>query len=695
VSIVDGQAVDTEAVDSQAAQAPPGSQPALVDTRHQDRGRRGTVITTAAAVVGIVVLALVHTLVVGRRYHVGSFDDDASYILTARALTSGAGLTTKLATGLPLVGVYPPGYSALLSPLVLIWGHALLPLRALSVVLFLAIFPLTWVYLTARGISRGVRLVVLLLLAMSPVLATYGTMIMAEVPFIVVFLLLLLAAARWERDRQALTWAGAGTVAAAAGLLWLKEAGIGLVVGLVAWLVLRRLWRKAIVAAVGPTILFLPVVVARAVAGVSLIGSRYSDDLGGYYTGGLVHRVTHTVPHAIAAYVSKALPLSVVPTRASPLPFHGPTGALLAVVQWTVAPLTIVGFVVWVQRHRDAACLVVPFYLLETLLYPYINERRVVLVLPVIVAWYVLGGYAILGGIARAIGLTGRGSHVLPAALTLLIIVPLAFQFPRDYLYALHQDSARPGGSTYMAFLRNLGQPADVVETDYLWTTALYSGHRTASGVFVAPLCDLGLITKAVSQNDAGYLLNAALNKPGLVDNPCLLPVVAPQPWAIRLYRTGRDNASVFELIGPNTGHPRLADLTATAAMSTSGSTIIEKPEGPQADADPAGSYPTIQTVDGQASLTWTWSRPSQVSQVSLSAAAPTDGTLASLRIEARTTDGGWQTIAASGGPLGDGSSVPYLLAHLPRPLTTTAVRVTVAGTGTIGIHDLHVLGPT
>ena len=35
-----------------------------------------------------------------------------------------------------------------------------------------------------------------------------------------------------------------------------------------------------------------------------------------------------------------------------------------------------------------------PVYLAETLLWPEVNERRVILVLPVLVAWYVLGAKA-------------------------------------------------------------------------------------------------------------------------------------------------------------------------------------------------------------------------------------------------------------------------------------------------------------
>jgi len=38
---------------------------------------------------GLTLLGLAHALVVAPRYHFGSFDDDASYVLVAKALAAG------------------------------------------------------------------------------------------------------------------------------------------------------------------------------------------------------------------------------------------------------------------------------------------------------------------------------------------------------------------------------------------------------------------------------------------------------------------------------------------------------------------------------------------------------------------------------------------------------------------------------
>src|SRR3981081_3181864 len=140
-----------------------------------------------------------------------------------------------LLPGFRLPAVYPPGYAALLAPLTLL-NPPILAYRIVSLVCFVAVFPLVWWYLGQRRVSDPVRVGVLLLLALNPVFATYATMVMPETVFLVVFVLFLLAASRWARRGPVLTSAGVATVLLGAALIWLKEAGVGLVIGLVVWL---------------------------------------------------------------------------------------------------------------------------------------------------------------------------------------------------------------------------------------------------------------------------------------------------------------------------------------------------------------------------------------------------------------------------------------------------------------------------
>jgi hypothetical protein len=622
---------------------------------------------------------------VAPHYFVGSFDDDAGYIVTGRALLAGDGFGTHLANTATVAGSYPPGYSALLTPLLWLWPHTFVPLRLLSTVCYVAIFPLTWMYLGRRRVGEGVRVATLALLALGPPLATYGAMVMAEAPFIVLFLCLLLWVDRWERQGRVWTWTGLAVVLAAAGLIWLKEAAIGVAAGLVLWLLLRRsraaLWRAGLVAG-GVVALLLPVALARISEGIPLAGSRYSQELGGYYHGGLVDRVLHVAPHALWQLLSTALPATLVPYL-SPLPFHGHASDLWKLLSWHVSILAVVGAVVWARRHRDAATVIVPVYLAETLLWPYINERRVILVLPVLAAWYVLGAQAVARAVwtwwmsrpNRAAAVTGRwrGPQIAAVgAVALVVAGPLALQLPRDYLLNVGQDTSHFAGSRYVSILNHLGSPGDVVETSYLSSTALFAGHHTAGLAFTNTLssCDPGDLEAGLALDNAGYLLLGEFNKPGVLDSPCLSTAAGSSSWAVQLLHTDRDNASVFELIGPGTAHPDLRDLTSRATLSES------------------------VTANGATTLEWDWSDLAPVTQVSAGEAATTGSTTAVV-LQLRGSNGTWRTVAASQSPVGDGrDAAPYLLANLPADSQATAMRLVITGEGVPVATDVHALGP-
>jgi hypothetical protein len=502
-------------------------------------------------------------------------------------------------------------------------------------------------------------------------------MVMPETVFVVAFLLLLLIAERWEREVRVVCWAGVGTVLIAASLLWLKEAAAGMVLGLTCWFLLRRAWRKGLLTLAGSAVLMAPVLIARAIVGAPLIGSRYSDELG-VAAGGVIHRLVHVVPHSISTMVVSALPLSVVPTGVSPLPTHGVVGLVLDLVGWTLPPLVAFGLVDWVRHHRGPAALVAGGYLLETLAYPYMNERRIVLVLPVVMTWYVLGVRSATAALIRvtrralaawrtptvrsnAIGLR---RFVAAGSATLLVIAPLTAQFPRDYLFRVGQDSSAPHGSPYMSILSHLGTHQEVVETTYLWSTALFTGHRTASSAYHLP-CDDRAVRNAIQTDRGGYLLDAALNRPGQLESECLLHLADSSPWAVRLLRTRQDKASVYELIGPGTSHPDLVDLT---------------PGPPLSALDPR-------------TQNWSWARPVEVRQVTLGAASSRLGPARHVVIELLNPRGEWIAVASSTGAVGDGSRTRYLAVEFSSITLASAVRITVDGPGGPAVQDFHVLG--
>ena len=143
---------------------------------------------------------LAHTLAVAPTYYVGSFDDDANYLMAAHVLASGGGLTSTMPSGATVVANYLPGYPALLVPLIWVFGPALWTPRALSTLCVAALYPLLWAWMARRGVKPWYRVAVLGLLAINTVMATYSTMVMAEAPFLVVLVLTLFAIDRWDRQ---------------------------------------------------------------------------------------------------------------------------------------------------------------------------------------------------------------------------------------------------------------------------------------------------------------------------------------------------------------------------------------------------------------------------------------------------------------------------------------------------------------
>lgn len=667
----------------------------------------GPVLLAAATLLGVA-----HAAAVWPHYHVGSFDDDASYLETAQALLRGAGLTSPLPAGYPLAATYPPGFPALLVPLVALSGGSVLPERLFSLALFAALFPLTWHYLGGRGISWRARAVVLALLALGPVAATYAGMVMAEMPFLVALVLLHLVVARWDRDPRRVGPAAVGAVVLAAALVWLKEAGIGIAAGLVCWQLLRRRPGRAAAVAAGVGALLLPVVLARLVAGTPLLGARYSTEIGGYLAGGLLHRVVSVAPHALGQILSSALPLTVVPTGVSPLPTTGVLAAALGLLRVSAAPLTLLGLAVYARRHRDAAVLTVPVYIAEVLFFPYVNERRVILVLPIVLAWYVLGAGTLLGWLAAGARRLGAlAGWLLPglatAAAAALVLGALVPQFPRDYLLALGASTSHPRGSPYLDTLARLGPASAVVETDYLWTTSWLTGHRTAEGAYAqaeTAECAPGPVHAALVADHASYALTAALNSLGLA-SPCLLGILDSQPWSVPLLATAADTATVFALTGPGTTRPGEQDLLRARTPAVSAPVSCPPPlAGCAAGAAGAAAASWAATggvrataATGAVQLTWTWQRPRRLSLVSVQLARALGEGTGRVALQLRSPRGRWATVASAAGPV-DGPAAgrrvtPVLLDDAPGEATGVRVVVLAAPGAAVAVAGVHALG--
>lgn len=665
-------------------------------------------------VAALTALAVVHTTTVWRRYSVGSFDDDASYLLVAKALAAGHGLTARLLPGVPLgvplAGTYPPGYSALLAPLTFVAGDSDVPFRLLSTACLVAVLPMTWVLMRRRSLNLPQSAAVLGLLGLNPVLATYSSMVMAELPFLVALMGLILLADRWDRSGARLD--GLWVVLAAASLVYLKQAGLGVVGGLVLWLLLRRERTRAVVAGAVSALLLSPVVLARLLTSTPLVGARYSLDLSSSSPGGIGDR-PHTALTALGEWPRVALSSGLVPwhwvgspfTKPGALDATGPVALVIQCVRWSVPAAVVVGAVVWAGRHRTKPePFFVGVYFLQTLAFPFINERRSILLLPIFIAFGVVGASWLTSQLHRLL-------HSKRLATTPLVLVAsgltvlLLSQFTRDYLYAAGASSSRPKGADYNAILADAGSSTDIVETNFVWTTALYTGKRTSSNASSynpalstrsSAACEARILQASVFDDVAGFILAANLGN-SEHEADCVRSTLDAAPWAVHLLSSAVDAADVYELIGPGTAHPNLIDLADSVT-----------PAGLNATDHPI-SMPTVTSTDSEqdsrsgrgystagidsAALTYRWSTPTAVVQLSLGSVDAPAGSRVSLQLLDR--QGEWTTVESTretpqAGCLG------YQLVPLPARISWGA-RVFASGAQGQHLHlrvrDFHALG--
>jgi hypothetical protein len=168
------------------------------------------------AVCALLVLAFAPAQYFGRQ------QDDALYLIAARALASGRYclLTTP---GCPAFTVINPGWPALLAPLALFTERPGI-FEAFAALLLAASPAALWFWLRRR-VDENVALLSAALFASSPLLLSQSGAVMSEAPYLLV-LLALLAAADSKRAARAGLWAAA--------LLSLRTAGLAVLPGALA-----------------------------------------------------------------------------------------------------------------------------------------------------------------------------------------------------------------------------------------------------------------------------------------------------------------------------------------------------------------------------------------------------------------------------------------------------------------------------
>jgi len=220
-------------------------------------------------------------------FQVGSYEDDAHYIVLAESLATGRGyMLINYPQPMP-EQAFPPGWPLMLAPVVALFPGNYAVLKLFSCLLWLG--SLSLVYLLFRDRLRSPSLPALLALtAVNPLLVGAGTMVMSEAPYLFFSLLTLVAFHSWERragQKDGLTpWLLALMAFAAVWTQMIRTVGLSIMAAILLHLILTRRYRSAAIVTVIYFLALVPQFMLNSASGGSVVSAGYQAQV---FEGGL------------------------------------------------------------------------------------------------------------------------------------------------------------------------------------------------------------------------------------------------------------------------------------------------------------------------------------------------------------------------------------------------------------------------
>ncbi len=434
-----------------------------------------------------------------RAYYVGFFNDDAFYLIGARSLFFG-GFRELNSPGVPFLTVYMPGYPLILAQWGWLAGSSPLAAQLLSVALTTAAVSLMWVCFAAE-MSVAAAFAAVAVTAFNPLTVSISGAVLSDIPFMVMTLLVFLAARSiWEKGPD-WSWGSLGAMAGAAFLI--RSTGAAIVLALVISLLWERRWRRAAWAAAGAALVAVPWLARNVLVGGSIL--PYASQLVAPWSAasafsGFLIRLSRNVGFYGPELFWRTW-------------FRWPAWPGVSALKWATVSLglaaTTAGLREWGVRgwHK----LLSVYFLLYAALHLQLHlqsGRYIFTALPMIAPLFFLG----LDAADRRLALKGR-LVIGAAALSLALSMAPVANVVRTSLWR-HTPLNTPPLKT-LAWIRSATSPADVFAADLDGRLFLLTGRRTvrlrklyAPGVFAAWLKGARVDYVLVEPND--YFMTTA-----------------------------------------------------------------------------------------------------------------------------------------------------------------------------------------
>jgi hypothetical protein len=363
-------------------------------------------------------------------FPVGSFSDDAHYIVLAQSLVTGQGFRLINFPNAPVEWAFPPGWPLLLTPITAMFPGNYEALKLFSFALWLASIPLIYLLFRKRLASPYLEITIAIVVINRGIVGI-STMVMSEASFLFFSLLTLNLFEWWEARRGRLHNLAYWLVlfaftATAVYAQMIRTVGLSLVLTLVAYLMLSRRWREALATCGLTALLLLPQFWFNSAHGGSLISPGYENQVLNsslftkveqvltnlqYYTGGMITHLLIPILGPTVTTSFQSLGLGIVPL----------------LFNWLILALIAIGLILSLRDFR-LGVLYVAFYFLGILAFwnPQVGSAQTRFLIPIapFLALFLMRG--IVWSVRRAA--TGNERRVLVvtaqvAALIFLVVV--------------------------------------------------------------------------------------------------------------------------------------------------------------------------------------------------------------------------------------------------------------------------------
>lgn len=338
------------------------------------------------AIVLAVLLGIIATLSLLRinSFQVGTFKDDAYYIVLAESLSTGQGYRLINFPDAPREWTFPPGWPTLLAPFVAAFpgNYDILKLLALG-------FWLGSVFLAYRLFKDRIRSpyiqLLIVLVGLNPIMIGMSVMVMSEAAYLFFSLLALHLFQKTEMaERTSVGWIIVAATFAAIIAVQIRAIGLTLILAFLLCLILARRFRDVVIAGAIGLLAIAPQVIFNLRSGGQPISPGYQIQVfSGTIESKLMQGWTNAKDYADGLIAGSILPI-FGPRLSRILAVFG-AGAALSLINYVVLLLVAVGMLQALRRYR-ATELYVGLYIMGLLAFwnPNLDRAQARFLIPII-----------------------------------------------------------------------------------------------------------------------------------------------------------------------------------------------------------------------------------------------------------------------------------------------------------------------